>query len=128
MTSTRERAERLAALLEDDAVPVGEGDDVVFDAPWQARLFGLAMALHESSDEYEWADFQAQLVESIASADARALQEDTESVYYERWLSTLEAFLIEEDLVSTAEIEARTEAFSDGERDASEFVVGDVDH
>lgn len=115
-----DRAERLADRLEDDAVPAD--DDATFEAPWQARVFGLALAFHEHQTEYDWAEFQAELVEAIVAADPQAMQADVESVYYRRWLDRFEAFLTEEGLLSRAEIDRRKEEFSEGERDVSEFV------
>ena len=123
----RERARQLAAELPDGTIPTDD-DGVVFEAPWQARLFGLVVAFHEANDDYAWTDFQARLVDAVAGADVRELQEDVESVYYGRWLETLETFLIEEGVLSAGEIEGRKAEFSAGERDASEFVVGEPGH
>lgn len=125
--AARERARQLAEDLPDGTVPTDD-DGVVFEAPWQARLFGLVVAFHEHNDDYAWADFQARLVDAVAGADTRELQMDVESAYYRRWMETLETFLIEEGVLSAGEIDRRKEAFSAGERDASEFVVGDHGH
>lgn len=125
---TRERAEELAEQLIDDAIPVDADDGVVFDAPWQARLFGLAVAFHEAHEDYDWDAFQERLVRAVADANPQKLQDDVEGAYYERWLETLESFLVEEGILSRAEIERRQAAFSAGERDASEFGGGDHSH
>ncbi|MCZ2826690.1 MULTISPECIES: nitrile hydratase accessory protein [unclassified Modestobacter] len=63
-------------------------DQPTFDAEWQRRAFGLAVALSEFR-HYEWTDFQQALIGEIgawenAPADARGRWE-----YYEHWVSAL---------------------------------------
>lgn len=83
--STKERAERIAELLDDDAIPVSaDGNDEVFDAPWQPRLFELALAFHDSLEAYDCSAFQDELVDAIADVDPRAKQDHVERVYYEQ--------------------------------------------
>ncbi len=62
----------------------------VFDAEWQRRAFGIAVALSEFG-HYPWSDFQQQLIKEIgrweqAPEDARARW-----AYYEHWLAALAA-------------------------------------
>lgn len=119
-------AERLADLVE-DTIPI-EDDEVVFDAPWQARLVGLAMGFHEHHEEYDWSVFQERLTEKLAETDPQTMQEDVENVYYEQWLGCFEELLIEEEILSPEDIDCRKQEFSEGERDASEFVFDDPAH
>ena len=49
-----------------DAVP----DDPTFSAPWQARAFAIAVALTDDDAQFEWAEFQRELVAEIERADA----------------------------------------------------------
>lgn len=104
----------------DEAVEPAEG--VTFDAPWQARAFGVAVALHEREGR-DFSRFQERFVERIQSTDPEAMQDGVEATYYERWLEALEELLVEEGLVSEAELDRRAAAFTEGERDAAEFVV-----
>ena len=99
----------------------------VFDAPWQARAFAIALSLTDRGEgDLPWETFQGRLVEEIEKgADGAA---ETEPVYYEQWLRALERLLVEEGLVDPGELEARVEAFETGERDASEFVIGEHGH
>ena len=111
--------------------PPGE-DDVVFDAPWQARAFALTVALRREGD-FPWEAFQERLVEELDAeadrdAEAAAGAGDVESSYYRAWLSAFERLLLEEDVVDGDEMAERIEEFAAGERDASEFVVGDHGH
>ena len=59
-----------------------------FDADWQRRAFGLAVALSEFG-HYPWQDFQQELITAIggweqAPSDARGRWE-----YYEHWVTAL---------------------------------------
>jgi nitrile hydratase accessory protein len=112
-----------AAMAEvDDPVEV-DGETATFDAPWQARAFGIAVALadREASD---LTAFQERFVERLGEVDPEAMQADVEGTYYERWLEALEELLVEEGLLTEAELDERAAAFTEGERDAAEFVVG----
>lgn len=107
-----------ATLAEDDEGPA-------FGAPWQARAFGIAMALHES-DAYEWSEFQRLLIEEVDAADAEmGPAELLREAYYEQWLRALERLVEQKDLATGSELEARAAEFAAGDRDASEFVEGD---
>jgi nitrile hydratase accessory protein len=85
---------------------------MVFEAPWEGRAFGMAVALSDRR-LYAWDDFRARLVEEIAAADACG----AESTYYQRWLVAFEALLTARGLVTTAELDARTEEYLSGERE-----------
>jgi nitrile hydratase accessory protein len=108
--------------------PVADGDPT-FEAPWQARAFATVVTLHRRG-HFEWNEFQARLVETVQAADddvEASLDETSEHDYYEHWLAAAESLLRDEGLLDGAELDARTDEFERGERDASEFVVG-VDH
>ena len=110
--------------------PPGE-DDVVFEAPWQARAFALTVALRREGD-FPWEAFQTRLIEELDDAEGHAgasiEAEETEAAYYRAWLAAVERLLLEEDVLKDEELAERVTAFASGERDASEFVVGDHGH
>jgi nitrile hydratase accessory protein len=83
------------------ALPRQNGE-LVFATPWEARAFGLAIALQESGI-YAWREFSAALAAEIA----RAEQAGDTSTYYERWLSGLEKLLVANGLVTPSEISDR---------------------
>ncbi len=93
------------------ALPRSNGE-LVFDAPWEGRAFGIAVALNESG-AYEWGDFQGRLAEEIASAP----QDEDASLYYEHWLASLERLLLDQGMVTREELDARTAAYESGELD-----------
>lgn len=108
-------------------VPQEDGDPV-FEAPWQARAFAIAVALTGDGERFAWEDFQRRLVAEVQAADSEAERGGPESVYYEQWLAALERLLIEEGTVSDEEFRRRAAEFGAGDRDASEFVSGEREH
>jgi len=106
-----------------------DGDAPVFDAPWQARAFGIATALHDDGEGFEWSAFQERLIREVqaddpGAADAGALEE----VYYEQWLGALERLLVDRGVIEPGELDERAAAFAAGDRTAEEFVAGDREH
>jgi len=93
------------------ALPRKNGE-LVFEEPWQGRVFGMAVALHEQG-AYDWEEFRQALIAQIAAADARG----GVFVYYEIWLATFEELLAKKGLVSPDEVEETTYQFEFGERD-----------
>lgn len=92
--------ERIANMEDSIALPRSNGE-LVFAAPWEARAFGLAVALNEAG-VYAWRDFSAGLARQIAADEAAG----NAATYYERWLATLEQLVVANGLVTPAEIES----------------------
>jgi nitrile hydratase accessory protein len=103
--------DRLVADMRDAAAPRRNGE-LVFEAPWEGRAFGMAIAMHEGK-AFEWEDFRQRLIATIAAADARG----ETSGYYERWAAALEDLLASRAVVSREELDERTYEFEFGERD-----------
>jgi hypothetical protein len=59
---------RIEDLGDDLAVPRKNGE-LVFAAPWEGRVFGMAVALSDN-ELYAWDDFRDRLVLEIAAAEA----------------------------------------------------------
>lgn len=93
-------SERIANMEDAIALPRSNGE-LQFAAPWEARAFGLAVALSEAG-LYRWGDFSQGLARQIATEGADA----SPATYYERWLATLESLVVGNGLVTPAEIEA----------------------
>ena len=93
------------------ALPRSNGE-LVFEAPWEGRAFGVAVRLNEDN-RYEWREFVDRLVDEIAVAE----RDGVDSTYYERWLASLEQLLIAKGFVTAEELGARTEEYRRGERD-----------
>jgi nitrile hydratase accessory protein len=93
------------------ALPRQNGE-LVFEAPWEGRAFGIAVALNEQA-VYPWRSFRDALVERIAADEAA----DKPSTYYERWLASLETLLLQQGIVTKAELDARVAEYASGQRD-----------
>lgn len=102
---------QIADMAGAGALPRKNGE-LVFDAAWAGRAFGMTLALHQGC-RFAWNEFRDRLIAEIAEADRR----DDGSTYYERWMAAFERLLAEKGLVSLGELEARTAEFQTGLRD-----------
>jgi Nitrile hydratase beta subunit len=59
---------RIPRLSGEAAIPLQEGEPV-FQAPWEARAFAMALALFEQG-QYSWKEFQEILIDEIGTAAA----------------------------------------------------------
>jgi nitrile hydratase accessory protein len=89
------------------AAPPRQNGELVFAAPWESRLFGLTMALHQAG-VFEWEEFRARLIAAIAQWEA----ERGPWRYYERWQLALERVLAAKRLCSDADVAARVRALA----------------
>ncbi len=105
-------ADRQIAHMEGDAALPRSNGELVFEAPWEGRAFGMAVAMNEEG-RYGWREFRDKLVEVIGAHDMTG----SESSYYERWLSSLEKLAVERGFVTPEEMDQRTEEYASGERD-----------
>jgi hypothetical protein len=76
------------------AAPPRHNGELVFEAPWQARAFGLAIALLEGHG-LGWDAFRRHLVAAIG--------QQPEAPYYEQFVEALVAF--SDDLAAARRIE-----------------------
>ncbi|HYB44144.1 MAG TPA: nitrile hydratase accessory protein, partial [Candidatus Methylomirabilis sp.] len=104
--------DRVVAAMQGTAALPRRNGELVFEEPWQGRVFGMAVALHEQG-AFEWEEFRQALIARIAAAEAGG----GPFVYYAIWLSTFEALLAGRGLVTPAELEETTYQFEFGERD-----------
>jgi nitrile hydratase accessory protein len=77
------------------ALPRRNGE-LVFDAPWQGRAFGMALAVVERLG-VPWAEFQRRLIAEIAV--------HPDAPYYDCWLAALERLVVERGLATAGELE-----------------------
>ena len=104
--------DRVVAVMEGQAALPRKNGELLFEEPWQGRVFGMAVALHERG-RFEWEEFRRALIVQIAAAEARP----GPFVYYEIWLRTFEELLAGKGLVTGAELDETTYQFEFGERD-----------
>jgi nitrile hydratase accessory protein len=110
-------AERLIAHMEGTAALPRQNGELVFNAPWESRAFGMAVALYEQGRYQRWDEFRERLIAEIAAWERRHREQEEPWNYYERWLAALERLLVEKGLLSQEEIELRTAEVSSGTLD-----------
>ena len=98
-----QKADRQIATMEAQISLPRENGELIFQAPWEARAFGLAVALNEQ-EIYEWCEFSAELAATITAAE----QSNDPSGYYARWIASLEELIIAKGLISREQLDART--------------------
>ena len=94
----------LRELDGDAAVPRKNGE-LVFDAPWQSRAFGMVVGLHEQG-LFTWNEFKDRLIASIAEKPA-ADDASPATVYYRQWLAALENLLLAKGLLTGTVLDER---------------------
>ena len=99
-------------IFADDATiaPPRRNGELVFEAPWESRVFGVAAALRERG-LFAWDEFRVCLIAEIADWERHHAPGDAYS-YYERWQAALERLLAQKGLCSPAELEARERALA----------------
>ena len=107
-----EPPERALARWQDAAALPRKNGELVFDAPWHGRVFGMAAALEERH-VYTWDEFRERLIDRIAEAERGQDPFD----YYACWLAAFEDILAEKGMALDPEISERTNEYEFGERD-----------
>jgi nitrile hydratase accessory protein len=109
--ATEARLHRLLADLGGSVAVPRRNGELVFDAPWQGRVLGMAVALSERG-LFPWEEFRQALIAEVAVAEARG----GEFRYYDAWLAAFECVLARRGALSAAELEEITFQFEFGER------------
>ena len=92
------------------ALPRRNGE-LVFEAPWESRAFGVAVALHDAG-KMDFEVFRERLIAEIGSHAHEDGADGAGSGYYEHWLDALEDVLLTCGLVSAAELAERAAAIA----------------
>ena len=79
----------------------------VFNAPWEAQAFAMALSLHERGI-FTWSEWSRALARELADAAARG-EPDDGTHYYEHWLAALERLVAEKKVVAEDELEQRVD-------------------
>ena len=102
------RAEVPVERLLDGAGPTApprRNGELVFQAPWERRLFGLTMVLH-ARGAFAWAEFRDGLIAAVARAEAR-LEPEEPLNYYGCWMQALQELLAAKGLCASEALAAR---------------------
>ena len=98
----------LAATAAVPSIP-RDADGPVFQEPWQAQAFAMALALQDRG-VFAWGDWADMLGEEIRKAQA-AGDPDTGATYYRHWLATLERMVTAKGLTSPETLARTYEAW-----------------
>ena len=110
MTISTPREADLAAL------PLLPRDDEgpVFNAPWEAEAFAMAVSLH-TRGVFTWREWADTLAAELAAAATRG-EDDDGTHYYEHWLAALEKLVATKNVLTTEELEQRVTEWDEAAR------------
>jgi nitrile hydratase accessory protein len=86
----------------------------VFDEPWQAQAFALAVRLSEQG-HFTWKEWADALAAEIKNSADRG-EPDDGSRYYEHWLAALERLVTTKGLTDPAALHDRKHAWAEAYR------------
>jgi nitrile hydratase accessory protein len=95
-------------LAEQLAPPMANGE-VLFEAPWQGRAFGMARTLAQAG-VFSWDEFRVHLIRVIGIWDRNA-DDANDYEYYQHFLAALEGVLAEKQLLDGEGLSARVAEF-----------------
>ena len=93
------------------AAPPRSNGELVFEAPWQGRAFGMVMSLAEGG-LLDYEDFRVELIDAIAAAERHAGEGGEPFEYYACWLQALERVLAARGLLEAAVLDELAAEFS----------------
>jgi len=101
---------KAAPVLDADGpgAPPRHNGELVFEAPWESRIFGLTMAMF-SDGYFEWDEFRRRLIEEIA----RAEQAPPALSYYACWQAAFERLVADKGLCEGGELSRRVAELAD---------------
>jgi len=99
-------AQPLAAL--GAHAPPRKNGELHFDEPWESRVFGLTMSLHEAG-AFAWSEFQRELIVSIGAWERAHGATDVGFRYWQRWLEAFERLATRKGLIAPAALDARAD-------------------
>ena len=92
--------------LSDNALPPMENGEVVFEAPWQSRAFGMARAMSERG-LFDWDEFREILIMEIEKAEVAMSQPDEQYHYFDYFLAAMVRLLSEKGYCLATELQWR---------------------
>jgi nitrile hydratase accessory protein len=116
MTILNQSNSVVASASQLDALPRLPRDEggPIFEEPWQAQAFALAVRLSEQG-EFSWKEWAHALADQLQAAAARG-EPDDGSHYYEHWLAALEHLTTSKGLVNNDALAERKEEWADAYR------------
>ncbi len=105
--------DRAAQVLDADGptAPPRRNGELVFETPWESRLFGLTLSLYRAG-LFEWEEFRQLLIAEIQAWEQQHTETEPWS-YYTCWQRSFERLLVTKGVCKAAELDARTAAFAE---------------
>jgi nitrile hydratase accessory protein len=99
---------RLEAVLDWDGPlsPPRRNGELVFDALWESRVFGMTMTLYERG-AFAWDEFRERLIAVIAAWERAHHPEDASFHYWACWLAAFESLVAAKGLCPPAAVDTR---------------------
>jgi nitrile hydratase accessory protein len=95
---------------DDPVAPPRSNGELIFEAPWQSRIFGLTIALYERG-AFQWPEFQRRLIDAIAAWEADNPNTDNYP-YYDCWLTAFESLAEAKGLYGSLEVDDRERTYA----------------
>ena len=95
--------------LDQELEPPMANGELLFESPWQSRVFGIARVLCEAG-YYQWDDFREALIKEIATWD-KTHRIDEPYVYYDHFLAALTELLAGKELMDISELTKKDREF-----------------
>lgn len=111
------------SYMSKETAPPRKNGELIFQEPWEARSFGMALALYENKNIKSWEDFRMRLIQEIADWEKEnpGNKNNPNWNYYEQWLGALERLVVETGMLDQREVNTRADEFATGERDEAFF-------
>jgi len=90
--------------------PPRRNGELVFDALWESRVFGMTMTLYERG-AFQWDEFRNRLIQAIAAWE-RTHQPGEPYRYWDHWLAAFERLVAEKGLCPADALDARVSTFA----------------
>ena len=87
------------------AAPPRANGELVFAAPWESRVFGVTIALHEAG-VFEWNEFQQRLIAAVGRWE-RDHPDGRDYRYYDCWYEALESLVDDRGIVAAEVVRER---------------------
>ncbi len=93
--------------LDGPAAPPRRNGELVFAEPWESRVFGLTMAMHEVG-AFAWEEFRSRLIDEIGrdAADVEGQR------YWLAWRRAFESLLRARGVCTSGDLDARIHALA----------------
>ena len=86
--------------------PPRRNGELVFDALWESRVFGMTMTLYEQ-DAFQWDEFRERLIAAIAAWERAHPPHDATFHYWSCWLTAFESLVADKGLCPPAAVAGR---------------------